>query len=133
MYGPPGQVYIYFTYGIHWLLNFVTEDEEYPAAVLIRGIKPTEGLSIIGGRRKGHPSTGWTDGPAKICQALNLDGRFNGLDSCDPQAVLFVEDGEPIHAVDITKSPRVGLNNVPEPWKSIPWNFKIDNKVLSTG
>ena len=126
MYGLPGQVYIYFTYGIHWLLNFVTEEEGYPAAVLIRGINPTEGLNTIAKRREGRPRAQWTDGPAKICQGFNLDGTFNGADICDPKAILFVEEDEQVLPSNITISPRVGLNNVPEPWKSIPWNFKMN-------
>lgn len=125
MYGPPGHAYIYFTYGMHWLLNFVTEAEGFPAAVLIRAILPTEGLDLIAGRRDGQPPSRWTDGPAKICQAFGLDGRLNGADVCDPQAELFVESGEAISASAVTTGPRVGLNSVPEPWKSIPWRFFV--------
>lgn len=128
MYGPPGHAYIYFNYGIHWLLNFVTEEEGYPAAVLIRGIQPTEGLDIIKERRAGRPRSQWTDGPAKLCQALDLDKRFNGMDICSPKAVLFVEEGEAVPDSDVTIGPRVGLNTVPEPWKSIPWRFKVKEK-----
>jgi DNA-3-methyladenine glycosylase len=128
MYGPPGHAYIYFNYGIHWLLNFVTEEEGYPAAVLIRGIQPTEGLDIIRERRAGRPRSQWTNGPAKLCQALDLDKRFNGMDICSPEAVLFVEEGEAVPDSDVTIGPRVGLNTVPEPWKSIPWRFKVKEK-----
>ena len=52
MYGPPGHAYIYFTYGMHWMLNFVVEAEGSPAAILIRAIQPTEGLNLIAERRK---------------------------------------------------------------------------------
>lgn len=128
MYGPPGHAYIYFNYGIHWLLNFVTEKEGYPAAVLIRAMVPMKGLDIIARRRKGRPPSEWTDGPAKICQALNLDKKFNGIDLCAPQAILFVEEGKPLPDAIVTASRRVGLNNVPEPWRSIPWRFKVKQK-----
>jgi len=123
MYGPPGHAYVYFTYGMHWMLNFVTEEEGFPAAVLIRAIIPIEGLEIIASRRKGQPAHKWTDGPAKICRALGIDGRFNGTDLCEDGAPLFVETGVSIPDGRVTTGPRVGLNNVPEPWKRVPWRF----------
>lgn len=125
MYGPPGHTYIYFTYGLHWLLNFVTEEEGFPAAVLIRGLRPTEGLNMIAERRAGRPPSQWTNGPAKLCQALGLDWRFNDLDICSPDSPIWIEPGEAVPSSSVTVSPRVGLNTVPEPWKSIPWRFRI--------
>jgi DNA-3-methyladenine glycosylase len=129
MFGPPGHSYVYFTYGMHWMLNFVTEPESMPAAVLIRAISPQEGLEVIAARRGKQPQKHWTDGPAKICQALGIDGSHNGTDLCAPNAQIFVEMGEPVPDHAVTTSPRVGLNSVPEPWKSMPWRFlttKID-------
>lgn len=129
MYGPPGFAYVYFTYGMHWMLNFVTEDEGFPAAVLIRAILPVEGLEVIAARRKGRSQLKWTDGPAKLCQALGIDGRLNGTDLCAPDSELFVEDGPPIPDECVTIGPRVGLNSVPEPWKSIPWRFRFTTEI----
>src|SRR4030065_230403 len=60
MYGPPGHAYVYFTYGMHWMLNFVVEVEGFPAAVLIRSILPTEGIERIATRRIGRPKEEWT-------------------------------------------------------------------------
>src|SRR3990170_3575006 len=105
MYGPPGHAYVYFTYGIHWMLNFVTEAEGFPAAVLIRAILPSEGLESIAARRDSQPPEHWTDGPAKICQALAIDGSFNGADLCMPGSTLFVEPGLPISDLSVTISP----------------------------
>lgn len=127
MYGSPGHAYVYFTYGMHWMLNFVTEAEGYPAAVLIRAILPVEGLDVIAARRDGQPFAHWTNGPAKLCQALGIDGRHNGLDLCAPQSEIFVQVGESIPDSAVTIGPRVGLNNVPEPWKSIAWRFRIQS------
>ena len=125
MYGPAGHAYVYFTYGMHWMLNFVTEAEGFPAAVLIRAILPSEGLENIAARRDSQLPEHWTDGPAKICQALAIDGNFNGADLCMPGSTLFVEPGLPISDLSVTISPRVGLNSVPEPWKSIPWRYSV--------
>jgi DNA-3-methyladenine glycosylase len=123
MYGPPGHAYVYFTYGMHWMLNFITEAESFPAAVLIRGIVPTEGIARIASRRVGRPVEQWTNGPGKICQAFAINRTQNGADLCAPEAELFVEFGVTISDSSVTNSPRVGLNSVPEPWKSVPWRF----------
>lgn len=123
MYGPPGHAYVYFTYGMHWCLNFVTEAESFPAAVLLRAIQPCEGLEVIATRRSPQPPAHWTDGPGKVCQALGIDQRHNGLDLCSPDSELFIEFGPPIPPENVTIGPRVGLNSVPEPWKSMPWRF----------
>lgn len=123
LYGPPGHAYVYFTYGNYWMLNFVAEREGFPAAILIRGIVPTEGLDRIASRRQGRPSQHWTDGPGKICVALAINKSQNEADLCAADAELFVEEGESIPDECVTTGPRVGLNSVPEPWKSIPWRF----------
>jgi DNA-3-methyladenine glycosylase len=125
MYGPPGHAYVYFTYGMHWCLNFVVEAEGFPAAVLIRAIQPTESLDMIAARREGIPQEHWTDGPAKLTKALNIAKAFNGADLCTPTAQLFVEPGFLIPDSQFVTTPRIGLKNVPEPWRSIPWRFRV--------
>jgi len=131
MYGPPGHAYIYFTYGMHWMLNFVVDNENFPAAVLIRAIFPTEGLNFIATNRKGRPRDQWTDGPAKLCQALNISGELNGIDLCTNESVIFVEDYLHVPTKSLITGPRVGLNSVPEPWKSIPWRFRVSSEILN--
>jgi DNA-3-methyladenine glycosylase len=130
MFGPPGYAYVYFTYGNHWMLNFVCQEEGYPAAVLIRAILPTEGVEIIASRRGSQPRKQWTDGPGKICQALAIDGSYYGHDLCAPEAQIFVEKSDPIPDQSVTTGPRVGFNNVPEPWLSMPWRFRVRSDDL---
>jgi DNA-3-methyladenine glycosylase len=125
MYGPAGHAYVYFTYGMHWMLNFVTEPVGFPAAVLIRAVLIDEGLDLVSTRRNGRPPQHWTDGPAKLCQALNVDQRLNGADLTAPGAELFVAVDRPFLDSAVSIGPRVGLNTVPEPWKSVPWRFVI--------
>jgi DNA-3-methyladenine glycosylase len=120
MYGLAGTAYVYFTYGMHWCLNVVTEVEGFPAAVLIRAIEPLEGIEIITTRRNGRD----TNGPAKLTQALGIDSSQNGIDLTNSAADLWLEPGQAIPDKCVTQTPRVGLYNVPEPWKSIPWRFK---------
>lgn len=124
MWGPPGHVYVYFTYGMHWMLNFVTEPEGSPAAVLIRGLVPVEGLERMQSRRPGRIARELTDGPAKLCQSLGIDRTFDGHDLCAPSSILYVEQDHQVPEESVTTGPRVGLSRVPEPWKSIPWRFK---------
>lgn len=130
MYNPPGHAYVYFTYGMHWMFNVTTEKEGFPAAVLIRAIEPGEGIEIMAERRKGRPRKDWTNGPAKLAQALGIGPTYNGLDLCTPDSPLFFEPGDPIPASRVTTTPRVGLYTVPEPWKSIPWRFLADGKSV---
>ncbi|GAB4522971.1 MAG: DNA-3-methyladenine glycosylase [Anaerolineales bacterium] len=125
MFGLPGYAYVYFTYGMHWLFNCVTEPPGMPAAVLVRAIQPLEGIALIARRRAGRPPAQWTNGPAKLCQALGIDGACNGLDLCAPDARLFIESGTPVPEERVTTGARVGLYTVPEPWKSIPWRFCV--------
>jgi len=125
MYGSPGHAYVYFTYGQHWMLNTVCEQEGFPAAVLIRAILPTEGIQVIASRRGAQPRRFWTDGPAKLCQALAIDRSFNTADLCAPDAILFIEEAESVPDQAVTTGPRVGFNNVPEPWLSMPWRYRV--------
>lgn len=125
MYGPPGRAYVYFVYGMHWLLNLVTEKEGYPGAVLIRGILPEEGLDLIKKRRNGITQKQWTDGPAKLCQAFGINGEMNGIDTCSENANIFIEENMDIPKRLVQKTPRIGLDTVPEPWRSIPWRFIV--------
>lgn len=133
MFGPPGHAYVYFTYGMHWMLNLVCEPADNPAAVLLRAVLPTEGVDRIRARRSAWrkrrqvstalPDRLLSDGPAKLAQAFAIDARWNGHDLCQPGSRLFIERGHP--AGSVTTGPRVGLNSVPEPWKSIPWRFLV--------
>lgn len=125
MYGPPGYTYVYFTYGMHWCLNFVVERPSFPAAVLLRAILPCEGVEQMAARRAPQPQAHWTDGPAKLCQALGIDGESNGRDLCAPGAHIWVEAGESIPEAQVLRGPRIGLYSVPEPWKSIPWRLRF--------
>jgi DNA-3-methyladenine glycosylase len=133
MYGPPGRAYVYFTYGMHWLLNAVCLAEGDPAAVLIRAIEPEEGLDAIAARRNGQPPARWTDGPGKICQALGIDGSLNGVNLSIPSHGLWIEMGTTILDEQVRSGPRVGLGNTPEPWKSVPWRYRVMDERVKGG
>jgi len=124
MYGPAGRAYIYFTYGMHWCLNAVCGVTGFPAAVLIRAIQPVEGQDEIARRRAGIPARHWTNGPAKLCKALAIDGNLNGVDLTQPNQTLWIETGEKIADEWVVTSPRVGIDFSPEPWRSLAWRFQ---------
>lgn len=126
MYGPAGNAYIYFTYGMHWCLNAVTGAEGYPAAVLIRSLWPEEGLEQISERRGQFPRGQWCNGPAKLCQAFYIDGTLNGASLCGKKSELWIEEGVRIQEQNVARASRIGIGSVPEPWRSLPWRFTAE-------
>ncbi|HCC79274.1 MAG: hypothetical protein A2X25_08835 [Chloroflexi bacterium GWB2_49_20] len=125
MYGTAGHAYVYFTYGMHWMLNAVTEAEGFPGAVLLRAIQPLDGLEVISANRQGRD----TNGPAKLTQALGIQKDSNNCNLCSSSAGLWIEMGYPIPDESVTIGPRVGLYTVPEPWKSKPWRFRVNSSL----
>ena len=124
MYGPPGHAYVYLIYGMHNCLNVVTERDGYPAAVLIRALEPLEGIDEMRARRGGRPDLPLTSGPARLCQALDIDRRFDGADLCAPGALLFLEVGAAVPDRTIAASPRVGVRG-DEAALTAPWRFYV--------
>ncbi|MBN1231655.1 MAG: DNA-3-methyladenine glycosylase [Anaerolineales bacterium] len=129
MFGDAGYAYVYFTYGMHWLFNVITQVEGVPEAVLIRAIQPDEGIDFIEARRGTQPRKIWTNGPAKLTMALAVDGSHNGLDLTKPKSELFLEYGKEVADEIVLTGPRIGLNTTPEPWKTIPWRFWVEGMV----
>ncbi len=125
MYGKPGVAYVYFTYGMHWMLNVVSEIEGSPAAVLIRALEPIDGIDVMRQHRGPRPVADLCNGPAKLTQALRIDRACNGVNLCDRKGDLWIENGEPLPAGSIRRGPRIGLGNTPDPWKSKPWRFWV--------
>ena len=128
MYGEPGHAYVYFTYGNHWMLNVVTERKGFPAAVLIRAIQAIEGAEVMSARRSGRD----TFGPGKLCQAMGIIKSENGVDLTETTGGLWIETGVKVPNSLVTKGPRVGLNNTPEPWLSKPWRFLVKGHVIAS-
>ncbi len=128
MFGEPGHAYVYFTYGNHWMLNVVAERQGFPAAVLIRAIQPIEGVDAMLERRSGRD----TFGPGKLCQAMGITKSENGVDLTGANGGLWIEAGIKVPNSRVTKGPRVGLNNTPEPWLSKPWRFLVKGWRVET-
>jgi len=128
MYGSAGHAYVYFTYGNHWMLNVVTEQEDFPAAVLIRAIQPIEGVEVMSARREGRD----TFGPGKLTKAMGITKSENTIDLTVANGSLWIEAGVSVPDKNVTIGPRVGLNTVPEPWLSKPWRFLVKGWKIET-
>jgi DNA-3-methyladenine glycosylase len=125
MFGKPGVAYIYFIYGMYNCLNFVTEAEGKPAAILLRGAEPLEGLDLM--RRSSGVAKEWLllNGPGKFCRAFGLSREQNGLDlTGSPLYLVRSRDAEP----KVALSPRIGIRDGQEKL----WRFyDADSKAVS--
>jgi DNA-3-methyladenine glycosylase len=123
MFGKPGHAYVYFTYGMYYMLNLVTEEEENPCAVLIRAILPLTGIEEMEARRK-RKGADLTNGPAKLCQALSIDKSLNGWD-LTLGSELWVEDCRKIPAKLIMTTPRIGIDYAHQKHREALWRFLV--------
>lgn len=117
MWGPPGHLYVYLCYGIHWMLNLVTETEGRAAAVLLRGAEVLEGAEVVRERRGGRLDL---VGPGKVGQGLALDASWSGRPL---GAGLSVLEGHPPPPEDIVAGPRVGIDYAEPADRLRPWRF----------
>ncbi|HVL39969.1 MAG TPA: DNA-3-methyladenine glycosylase [Fimbriimonadaceae bacterium] len=109
MFGPAGHAYVYFTYGMHWMLNVTAQEEGIGAAVLIRAAQPIDGLETMRRNRpKASTDRGLLSGPAKITAAYRITREHNGLDLLDPASPFHIEPGEPVQ--EILCGTRIGLS-----------------------
>ena len=125
MYGPAGHAYVYFTYGMHWMLNVVTERDCFPAAVLIRALEPCEGLERQRERRRGRPDHELCSGPARLTQALGIGRPENGADLVEGNADLWIEEAPLKKRMRVERGPRIGINYAQEKDRAAPWRFWI--------
>ncbi len=109
MFGPPGYAYVYFNYGMHWLFNVVTEKEGVPGAVLIRALEPLEGIDIMQTNRLSGDIRNLTNGPAKLTQAMGINGSYNGRDITKGNLYICRDKNEKKFVIKLAK--RVGISS----------------------
>ncbi len=125
LFGPPGRAYVYLSYGIHSLLNFVAEPEGEAAAVLIRALEPTAGLEQMRARRGERPDRDLCSGPGKLTEALGIGLEQNRADlGRDPFLLLPPEPG---HVPEVLTGPRIGITKAVER----PWRFATESPYVS--
>jgi DNA-3-methyladenine glycosylase len=126
MFGPPGRLYVYFTYGMHYCCNLVVGPEGVPSAVLLRAGEVVDGVDVARERRGGSSDRDLARGPARLCQALGIDLTHNGADLAAGPLTL---DGLGTYAGPVGTGPRVGLRLAGDR----PWRFWVDgDRTVST-
>ncbi len=117
MFGSAGIFYVYFTYGMHWMLNVVVGPKNYPAAILIRS-------GVVINKSPNAPYSA-VNGPARLTKLLKIDKSLNGLPA-DRKTGLWLEDwGIKIKPSQITAKKRVGIDRVPRYWRDKKYNFSV--------
>jgi DNA-3-methyladenine glycosylase len=117
MFGPPGHVYVYRSYGIHWCVNFVCEAEASASAVLIRALMPTKGLPTMRRRRGLEDERLLCAGPGRLCEALAITRAYNGMALDEAPFALFARTAP----VEIAAGPRIGISKAAE----LPWRYGL--------
>ena len=111
MYLEGGHAYVYFTYGMHWCMNVVTQEADLAEAVLLRAAEPVRGIEVMRERRpKAKKDHELMNGPGKICMALDIDKRLDGASLRGDQLWLTARDVE-VREEDIAVTPRIGIDN----------------------
>lgn len=129
MFGPPGHLYVYFTYGMHWCANVVTGTEGEASAVLLRAGEVVDGHEVAAERRAGIPERDWARGPARLASTLGLDGTQTGLDACSTDgAAAFHAPAEHVPANRIRTGPRVGVAGAGGDAERYPWRFWLEGE-----
>lgn len=130
MFKDSGVLYVYFTYGMYYCLNFVAGKAGFGQAVLIRAAEPLEGLDIIRSHRQGvKDGKQLTNGPGKLCQALGIRSTgFSGL-AFGPKTITVRPPGIPIDTGDIAVSPRIGIKQAAD----TPWRFYVKANPYVSG
>lgn len=120
MFGPPGHLYVYLSYGIHRCANVVTGPAGNGQAVLLRAVQPIEGLRTIRRRRGGRSDRSLVDGPGKLCEGFGIGLHHNGIDLTIGAPVAIVDDGTDPPTRPLI-GPRVGISRAVE----LPWRFRV--------
>jgi DNA-3-methyladenine glycosylase len=129
MFGPPGRLYVYFTYGMHFCMNVVTGDDGEGSAVLLRAVEPLEGLDRMAEHRGLSEPRLLCAGPGRLCQALEVGREQNGTDLVAGSELRILR-GSPVADEEVLAGPRVGLTVALEQ----PWRFVVaTSRFLSRG
>jgi DNA-3-methyladenine glycosylase len=132
LFGPPGVAYVYFSYGMHHLLNFVCEPEGSAAAVLVRAIEPTDGIDQMRARRRVKTEAQLCSGPGKLTKALGVGPEHNATSLLTPPFALLGRDSD-WRDVAVETDLRIGISKgVDLPWRYVAAESRFLSVPLST-
>lgn len=130
MYGRPGHAYVYFSYGMHWCVNLVCEQEGRASAVLLRAGQVVAGEDLARHRRGPEVAASrLASGPANLAAALGLDGSWNGIDVVARGSSLRLRPGVPLADADVVTGPRVGISRGAD----TAWRFHVAGNPCVSG
>jgi len=126
MFGPPGHMYVYFTYGMHYCCNTVCGEDGVGVGVLLRAAEPIEGLDLMrAARPAAKRDRDLCSGPGRLCQAFGIDRRLDGADLVTAvEGMTIVDDGVP-PPVDPIVGPRIGIRHAAD----APWRWHVPDHV----
>jgi len=119
MFGSAGHWYVYFTYGTHWMLNIVTREEGYPAAVLIRAASALDSFGV---------PRAVLSGPAKLTKFLKIDKKLNGLPATKKSGLWIEDRSFKVHVSRFKRGPRVGVTYAGPYWAKRKWRFWVGSR-----
>lgn len=117
MFGPPGFLYVYKSYGIHWCMNFVCEKEGSASAILVRAIEPALGIAAMRRRRGTDDARNLCSGPGKVCEALGVSDKHNGKALDAPPIEIYARKKKP----EIVTGIRIGITKAVD----LPWRYGL--------
>lgn len=123
MFGPAGHAYVYLVYGMHWLLNVVTEPEDSPCAVLIRAVEPTANEAVMRATRQAAGRQ-LSNGPGKLTRALTIDKPLYGHDMTQADKLWI---SKATHDAKIASGPRVGIDYAQPEHRDAPWRLWLED------
>jgi len=126
MFKDAGTWYVYMIYGFYYCLNIVTENKDYPSAVLIRAVEPKGGIEFMMKNREKKNIHNLTNGPGKLCQAFGIDKDNNDSSAVDSSSTLYVYKGIDVPENKVKRTKRIGVDYAKE-WKDKLLRFYIDN------
>lgn len=115
---PPGAIYIYFNYGVHWMLNLLVKGGERSGLILIRALEPRRGIALMKARRGVEEIRRLCSGPGKLTQALDITDRHHEMSICAGQSHRLLPPEKPVR---VLADPRIGISRS----KDFPWRFTL--------
>jgi len=131
MWGPPGRAYVYFVYGNHWCVNAVCRPAGIAEAVLIRAIEPAMGVEMMRARRAVDRAQDVSNGPGKLCAAMDIDRNMNGVDLTDAKSPLFIARNPRLKSFlsergPVVTTPRIGITRA----AALPLRFYLESSLF---